>query len=100
MPNLVTCPCQHCNGKIQFDPEELSDENKSIPCPHCSMETTLFVPPLEPVEPPPPPPPPQQRISQPNIFITTTGNEISGRTIENYLGIARGVVVRSPKGSE
>lgn len=30
------------------------------------------------------------------LIIATTGNEISGRIIENYLGIARGVVVRSP----
>jgi len=29
-------------------------------------------------------------------FITTTGNEISGHTIESYLGVARGIVVRSP----
>jgi uncharacterized protein YbjQ (UPF0145 family) len=29
-------------------------------------------------------------------MITTTGNEVAGRTIESYLGIIRGIVVRSP----
>jgi hypothetical protein len=45
MPSLVTCPCQNCNGKLEFDPATLSDENKKITCPHCSLETILFVPP-------------------------------------------------------
>jgi uncharacterized protein YbjQ (UPF0145 family) len=29
-------------------------------------------------------------------MIVTTGNEIAGRTIVNYLGIVRGIVVRAP----
>ena len=29
-------------------------------------------------------------------MIATTGNEIAGRTIKTYLGIVRGIVVRSP----
>jgi uncharacterized protein YbjQ (UPF0145 family) len=29
-------------------------------------------------------------------MITTTGNDISGRTIRSYLGVVRGIVVRSP----
>ena len=29
-------------------------------------------------------------------MIATTGNDIAGRTIKNYLGIVRGIVVRSP----
>jgi DNA-directed RNA polymerase subunit RPC12/RpoP len=45
MPNPVTCPCQHCNGKLEFDPATLSEENRKITCPHCSLETILFVPP-------------------------------------------------------
>jgi hypothetical protein len=46
-PNLVTCPCQHCNGNIQFDAAERTDENMRIACPHCGMETTLFIPPKQ-----------------------------------------------------
>jgi uncharacterized protein YbjQ (UPF0145 family) len=28
--------------------------------------------------------------------LVTTGNDVSGRTIKNYLGVVRGIVVRSP----
>ena len=59
------------------------------------METVLFVPPPPPPSPAPPPP-----GKQPKVFIITTGNEISGHTIQSYIGIARGIVVRSPSGSE
>src|ERR1017187_1522380 len=48
MPSLTSCPCQHCNGHIQFDPATLSAENNKTTCPHCSMETILFVPPPKP----------------------------------------------------
>lgn len=33
-------------------------------------------------------------------MIATTGNDISGRTITAYLGIVRGIVVRSPSISQ
>ena len=29
-------------------------------------------------------------------MITTTGNEVAGRTITGYIGVVRGIVVRSP----
>jgi uncharacterized protein YbjQ (UPF0145 family) len=29
-------------------------------------------------------------------MIATTGNDIAGRTVKSYLGIVRGIVVRSP----
>jgi hypothetical protein len=45
MPNLVTCRCQHCNGKLEFDPATLAEENKRITCPLCGLETILFMPP-------------------------------------------------------
>jgi uncharacterized protein YbjQ (UPF0145 family) len=56
------------------------------------METVLFVP--------PPAQPAQPAVKQPKVFIITTGNEVAGYTIESYIGIARGIVVRSPSGSE
>jgi hypothetical protein len=41
----VTCPCQHCSGKIEFDANQLDPaENTTVPCPHCEMETIIFVP--------------------------------------------------------
>ena len=33
-------------------------------------------------------------------MIVTTGNEISGRVIRKYLGVVRGIVVRSPSISQ
>lgn len=35
------CPCQNCNGHIEFD---ASDSGRTVNCPHCSLETLLFVP--------------------------------------------------------
>jgi tetratricopeptide (TPR) repeat protein len=44
-PNYVTCLCQHCSGKIEFDANQLDpSENTTVPCPHCELETKLFVP--------------------------------------------------------
>lgn len=49
---LVKCRCQHCNGNIEFDPELLdktgeaggSTLGQTIACPHCGMETLLYIP--------------------------------------------------------
>jgi hypothetical protein len=38
---FVTCPCQHCDGHIEFD---ASHAGESVTCPHCGQETNLFVP--------------------------------------------------------
>jgi hypothetical protein len=38
----VTCPCQNCNMQLEFDAE---DAGKSGACPHCGMDTLLFIPP-------------------------------------------------------
>lgn len=40
-PNYVTCPCQHCSGKIEFD---ASHAEEMVACPHCGLETKLYVP--------------------------------------------------------
>ena len=37
----VTCPCQACNAHIEF---ERINEGQTVACPHCGMETLLFVP--------------------------------------------------------
>ena len=45
VPNYVTCPCQHCSGKIEFDANQLDAvENITVPCPHCGLETKIFLP--------------------------------------------------------
>lgn len=44
-PNYVTCPCQHCSGKIEFDASQLGATEKiTVPCPHCGLETIIFAP--------------------------------------------------------
>lgn len=42
---IVNCPCQHCSGEIGFDASELGEENCLVQCPHCGLETKLFIPP-------------------------------------------------------
>ena len=41
MSNEAKCTCQHCNGHIAF-PAEMAGQ--MITCPHCQLETRLFVP--------------------------------------------------------
>jgi hypothetical protein len=43
-PNFVTCHCQHCDGGIEFDANELTAENSTFPCPHCGLQTQLSMP--------------------------------------------------------
>jgi hypothetical protein len=50
-PELVSCHCQQCNGKIEFDPATISDGNNMAVCPHCLLRTPLVMP-----APPPPAP--------------------------------------------
>jgi hypothetical protein len=42
----VTCRCQHCDKGIEFDASEFKKgENQNAECPHCHLETIIFVPP-------------------------------------------------------
>ena len=52
MSNESKCNCQYCNGDIAF-PAEMAGQ--SINCPHCQLETLLFIPPaaVPPKQPPP-----------------------------------------------
>ena len=38
---LVKCRCRHCNGHLEF---EIEHKGETISCPHCGLETVLFVP--------------------------------------------------------
>ena len=42
-PRYVVCNCQHCDGHIEFDANEFAEENSIVPCPHCSLETKIFI---------------------------------------------------------
>jgi hypothetical protein len=39
----VKCSCQHCNGHIEFESEGFQPGTR-LECPHCKMETPLFIP--------------------------------------------------------
>jgi DNA-directed RNA polymerase subunit RPC12/RpoP len=42
---LVKCRCQHCSGKIEFDAGDFrKGETRNVECPHCHLDTILFVP--------------------------------------------------------
>jgi hypothetical protein len=39
------CHCQHCSGKIEFDCEDFKQgETRLAECPHCHLETKLYIP--------------------------------------------------------
>ena len=40
----VKCNCQHCNGHIGFESVGFQPGTR-VTCPHCDMETPLFIPP-------------------------------------------------------
>jgi hypothetical protein len=48
-PRLVSLRCQHCDAHIEFDASECQPgDNAIVNCPHCQMDTSIFVPALTP----------------------------------------------------
>src|ERR1035437_1369450 len=46
--HLANCRCQSCDGGIEFDASTLArGETRTIECPHCHLETMIFVPPSD-----------------------------------------------------
>lgn len=44
-PHYVICRCQHCDGNIEFDAGQIEKgETRTVECPHCHLETIIFVP--------------------------------------------------------
>lgn len=41
---MTKCPCLNCGGPIEFEANDLADDNRTFPCPHCAQETSLFIP--------------------------------------------------------
>lgn len=40
----MACRCRHCGNGIEFDANQMGeDETRVVECPHCQMETTIFV---------------------------------------------------------
>jgi hypothetical protein len=46
-PQYVTCRCEHCEGPIEFDANELVKENSIVPCPHCGLQTKISIPDIQ-----------------------------------------------------
>ena len=45
MPHYIKVACEHCAGGIEFDGNQLADgETCHVPCPHCGLDTVIFVP--------------------------------------------------------
>lgn len=43
-PLFVVCRCQHCDGHVEFDASGFKKgETRQVACPHCGLETLLFV---------------------------------------------------------
>jgi uncharacterized protein YbjQ (UPF0145 family) len=74
---MVTCFCGNCCQSLEFE-ESLA--GSTVACPTCGRGTVLIIP--------------------HRSVVVTTGNEIAGRTIQSYLGVVRGIVVRSPTGKQ
>jgi hypothetical protein len=63
--NLVVCRCRHCDGGIEFD---ASQSGENVVCPHCGLETLLFVPSGNQLPPVIAPPSKQPPVSEPIWF--------------------------------
>ena len=101
----MRCTCNSCSTILEFDEEHAGE---TIVCPHCGAETVLYFPDTTfhaPAK--------EERFDRtehpavtevavqeppklPHSIITTTGDNVAGRGITGYLGVVRGIVVRSP----
>jgi putative heavy-metal-binding protein len=84
----ISFECPKCNQPLDA-PQQLATQ--FIECATC--KEVIEVPARS--EPTKPRPIPPDFVSTPSLIVTT-GNEVTGRPIESYLGVARGIVVRSP----
>ena len=41
---ITKCRCPHCNNGIEFEAEELTEQNSVVPCPHCGIQIEISVP--------------------------------------------------------
>jgi uncharacterized protein YbjQ (UPF0145 family) len=85
--------CPKCKQPLDA-PEELAAQ--LIECPTCNERIKVPVRSQREYQPQPPPIPRSSIVTTPGSLIVTTGNEVRGHPIERYLGVARGIVVRSP----
>ena len=81
MNDEAKCSCQVCNGHIAFPVEAAG---QAVECPHCKMETILFVPQTQPAKPvpvktePSAKPQPPKTIQGSGLFYYKIGNDERG----------------------
>jgi hypothetical protein len=76
-PRFEKCFCQYCNGHIEFD---ASHAGEIVACPHCGLETKLYVPqaPLPETPEPKSPSPPFLEPTKPAATKTSAGEQLTG----------------------
>jgi hypothetical protein len=72
---IAKCSCQHCSGNIEFDAEGF-EQGTRVECPHCHLETILFLS------------PPQATSQQPHA--KSVKGTILDYTVQNNTGIISG----------
>lgn len=96
---ITKSPCEHCGTDIEFATEDFVTDSY-VSCPHCGEQTPLSLQTkTKIISPPPEPEPAPPQVEDPRRdwrMIVTTGNDIAGNVIKTYIGIALGIVVRSP----
>src|SRR5208282_783045 len=40
-PMLIKCPCNNCSGHLEFEAHQVG---VTVSCPHCGLDTVLFIP--------------------------------------------------------
>jgi len=87
-PGFVTCLCQHCDGHIEFDATGFQKgETRNVKCPHCNLETIVFVPASQHQPPTPPRIPPKAQAVKGTILdftVQTNTGIISGDDGQRY----------------
>jgi hypothetical protein len=85
-PRLVTCRCHYCEGDIEFDASGFAKgETRTVECPHCKLETLIFVP-IAPKPSQAPPSPTKQSVKGTvlDFTIQTNAGIISGDDGQRY----------------
>lgn len=81
--NLVKCRCNNCSENIEF---ESADAGKRATCPHCGLDTLLYIQSQDP-KPPKKEKPPEAPITLQNLKLTKPIIPITGVVILTIIGL-------------
>ena len=81
---ITKCSCNNCSEHLEFDE---SAAGSTVACPHCGMDTVLFIPPVERAKgKPEPTPPPSQPIPSPTTLQQKSNVEATGIALGEVAG--------------